>query len=210
MHQGCQIPFRISRRNVEFLSRRCSGKGPHLAMTGEPLGFSRVAAEYSTSNRELREHVVLPQGSPISIRVARGSWGLLSSRCRAKIPHLGFCPKTPCSSPVATGISGLHSRFTQGVRPRLELKQRTPLSSRVVPGISWRPLSGLKGVKPLSFGGYSGLLSRPFRKRRASSPNYGGISWLCLSCGVTCAISLEYHGEIREPLVGPQGSPVYI
>ena len=30
--------------NVGLLLRRCSGKGLHLAMTGEPRGFSRVAA----------------------------------------------------------------------------------------------------------------------------------------------------------------------
>ena len=29
-----------------------------------------------------------------------------------------------------------------------EWKQRTPLSSLATTGISWRPLSGLKGVKP--------------------------------------------------------------
>ena len=58
---------------------------------------------------------MLARGSPISIRVARGSWGLLSSHCRANIPHLGLCSETPCSTPVATGISGLHSRLTQGV-----------------------------------------------------------------------------------------------
>ena len=76
---------------------------------------------------EHRYPLVLPQGSPISIRVARGSLRLHSSHCRPNRPHLGLCPETPCSSPVATGISGLHSRFTRGVRPRLEWKQRTPL-----------------------------------------------------------------------------------
>ena len=72
---------------------------------------------------------MLPQRSPISIRVARGSWALLSSHCRANRPHLCLCPESPCSSPVPTGISGLHSWFTRGVRPRLKLKQRTPLLS---------------------------------------------------------------------------------
>ena len=112
------------------------------------LWFSQVAARISSYDGELREPLVLPQGSSISIRVASGSWGLLSSHCRANRPHLGLCPKTPCSSPVVTGISGLHPRFTQGVRPRLELKQRTPLSSQVATGISWSPSSGLHGVKP--------------------------------------------------------------
>ena len=36
------IPFQTSRRNVRFLLRRCNWQGPHLAMTGEPRGFSRV------------------------------------------------------------------------------------------------------------------------------------------------------------------------
>ena len=35
-HQGCQVPFRPPIPNVGLLLRRCSGKGLHLAMTGEP------------------------------------------------------------------------------------------------------------------------------------------------------------------------------
>ena len=37
----------------------------------------------------------------------------------------------------------------------------------------------------------SGLLSRPCRKRRASSCDDGSISWFCSSCGATCGIFLE-------------------
>ena len=135
LHQGCQVPFRISRGNVGFLSRCCSGKGPHFAMRGEPRDISRVLAGFWSYDGELREPLVLPQGSPISIRVVRGSWGLLLHDCRANRSHLSLCPETPCSSPVATGISMLHPNFSQGVRPHFEWKQRTPLSSRVVTGI---------------------------------------------------------------------------
>ena len=39
MHQGCQVPFRISRGNVGFFSRGCSGKGPHLAIKGNLVVF---------------------------------------------------------------------------------------------------------------------------------------------------------------------------
>ena len=99
--------------------RCCSGKEPDLAMMGEPRGFPRVAAGFSSYDGELREPLMLAQGSPVSIRVARGSWELLSSHCRANRPQLGLFPETPYSPPVATGISGLHSRFTWGVRPRL-------------------------------------------------------------------------------------------
>ena len=118
MHQGSQVLFRISRGNMVFLLRRCTRKGSHLTMTGETRGFSQVAAGFSSYDRELREPVVLPQGNPISICVVRGSWGLLSSHCRANRSHVQLCPETPCSSPVASWILGLHSRFTWGVRPR--------------------------------------------------------------------------------------------
>ena len=64
-HQGCQVPFRPPIPNVGLLLRRCSGKGLHLAMTGEPRGFSRVAAACSNYEGEFRMPPVLAQGSPI-------------------------------------------------------------------------------------------------------------------------------------------------
>ena len=88
-----------------LLSRHCSGKGPHLVMRGEPRGFSRVAAGFSSYDVEHREPLVVPQGSPISIQVVRATWELLMSHCRANRPHLGMCPQIPCSFPMATGIS---------------------------------------------------------------------------------------------------------
>ena len=47
-HPGCQVPFGPPILNVRLLLRRCSGKGLHLAMTGEPRDFSRVAAGFSS------------------------------------------------------------------------------------------------------------------------------------------------------------------
>ena len=89
-----------------------------------------------------------PRQVQSSIRVAKESWGLLSSDCRAKRPHLGLCPEAnvPLHGrqgsrgciPDAPGETGIH----------LEWKQRTPLCSRVATGISWSSLGGLKGVKP--------------------------------------------------------------
>ena len=63
-HQGCQVPFRPPIPNVGLLLRRCSGKGLHLAMTGEPRGFSRGVAGFSNYDREFRMPLVLAQGSP--------------------------------------------------------------------------------------------------------------------------------------------------
>ena len=131
-----------------LLSRHCSGKGPHLVMRGEPRGFSRVAAGFSSYDVEHREPLVVPQGSPISIQVVRATWELLTSHCRANRPHLGFFPETPCSSPVATGISGLHSRFTRGVSPHLELRWERQGSSTFMTLISGSLWSWNRGVRP--------------------------------------------------------------
>ena len=90
--QGCQGPFRGSRGKVGFLSRCCSRKGPHLALRGEFPGFSRVGAGnlrfLLSYDRDLRDLLVLPQESPVSMRVARGLPGFPSSQCRGGGPHL--------------------------------------------------------------------------------------------------------------------------
>ena len=102
------------------------------------------------------------QSSP---RVARESWGLRSSHCRAEETSPRRVSGTEYSSPGKAGISGLHSRLPRGVRPRLEGKPRTPLSSRVATRVSWSPLSGLKGVQPpLPFG----------ERTRDCSPGHAG------------------------------------
>ena len=102
--KGSQASCGVLTENSGLLSRPCRKRRPHLTMMGEPHGFSRVAARFSSYDGRLREPLMFPQESPISIRVARGSWELLSSHCRANRPHLGLCPETTCSSPVATGI----------------------------------------------------------------------------------------------------------
>ena len=91
-HQGCQVQFRTSRRNVGILWRCSSGQGPHIAMTRETRGFSRVAAGFSSYDGEFRLPLVLAQEVQSSIQLVRESWGLLSSHFRAKSPHLGLGP----------------------------------------------------------------------------------------------------------------------
>ena len=54
----------------------------------------------------------------------------------------------------------------------------------------------------------SGLLSRPCRKRRPSSRDEGGVSWVFSSCSASVGFLLRYYGELREPLVWLQGSQV--
>ena len=75
-HQGCQVPFRPPIPLVGLLLRRCSGKGLHLSMTGEPRGFSRVAAGFSSYEGEFRMPLVLAQGSPIFHSSCGGKLGI--------------------------------------------------------------------------------------------------------------------------------------
>ena len=75
-HQGCHVPFRPPIPNVGLLLRRCSGKGRHLAMTGETRGFSRVAAGFSSYDGEFRMPLVLAQGSPIFLSRCEGKLGI--------------------------------------------------------------------------------------------------------------------------------------
>ena len=75
-HQGCQVPFRPPLPNVVLLLRRCSGKGLHLAMTGEARGFSRVAAGFSSYDGEFRMPLVLAQASPIFHSSCEGKLGM--------------------------------------------------------------------------------------------------------------------------------------
>ena len=60
-------------------------------MTGESLGFfgaaERPVGFLSIYDGELREPLVWPQGSPVSIRVLRGSTALLLSHGRGTGPQ---------------------------------------------------------------------------------------------------------------------------
>src|SRR5574337_90448 len=75
-HQGCQVPFRPPVPTVGLLPRRCSGKGLHLALTGEARGFSRVTAGFSSYDGEFRMPLVLAQASPIFHSSCEGKLGI--------------------------------------------------------------------------------------------------------------------------------------
>jgi len=75
-HQGCQVPFGPPILNAGLLLRRCSGKGLHLAMTGEPRGCSRVTAGFSSYDGEFRMPLVSAQGSAIFGSSCEGKLGI--------------------------------------------------------------------------------------------------------------------------------------
>ena len=55
------------------------------------------------------------------------------------------------------------------------------------------------------------MLSRPCRKRRASSPDAGGISWFFSTWGTTCWVSLELRqGTQRASSVAPGKSSLHL
>ena len=49
---------------------------PHLALMGEPRGFSRVSAGFSSYDVEFRLPLVLAQGSPIIHSSCEGELGI--------------------------------------------------------------------------------------------------------------------------------------
>ena len=133
-------PFQGTRGKVGFLSRCCSGKGPHFALRGESTGFSRVATGnlgfLPSYHGDLRDPLLWSQVSPVSMRVARGLSGFLSSRCRVLGPHLELRLLPQVSSPVLIWISGFLWSFLRGIRPHLAWRHASPLSSQAVKVVS--------------------------------------------------------------------------
>jgi len=54
------------------------------------------------------------------------------------------------------------------------------------------------------------LVSRPYRRRRPSTRDDGGVSGLFSSGGHSVRFLPRYDGEVSEPLVGRQGSRVFM
>ena len=90
----------------------------------------------SSCDGDLRDPIVLPQESQVSVRVVRDLSGFLSSQCRGIGPHLELRLEPQGSSPVLTWISGFLWSFNRGVRLHLVWRHGTLLPSRGVKGLS--------------------------------------------------------------------------
>ena len=101
-----------------------------FSSSGRNLGF------LSSYEGDLRDLLVLPQQSPVSMRVARDLSGFLSSHCLGQSPHLELRPEPAGSSPVLTWTSGFFWSFHRGVRHRLVWRHSSPLSSRAGKAVS--------------------------------------------------------------------------
>ena len=202
MHKRCQIHFCVSRGNLVFLFRHCSGKEPHLALKGKSPGFTGVAAGclgfLSSCDGDLTDLLVLPPRSQVSFCVVRAKSGFLSSRRQGIGPCLEFCWSTQCSCPVVMGIWGFLSRFSKAVRPRLVSGHESLHSSRVIKGVS-----GFLS----SSGGESGLLQEDQQGSQASHHVVRGSSVFLWSCcrGFRTHLELSGNSVSFSPVAGSSG-----
>ena len=101
--------------------------------------FSSCGRFLSSYYRDLTDPLVWPMEKPVSMRVARGLWRFLSSRCRVPSPHLEPRLELEVSSPVLTWILGFLWSLHKGVRLCLEWRRAHPLSLRTVAAVSGFP-----------------------------------------------------------------------
>ena len=132
-HDGCQVPFGTSRGSLGLPLRCRQGKGLHFAMAEEPCGFLKLRWDSRVTTWNSGCLLCWPREVQYSIRVARESWGLLSSHCRANRPHLGLCPEanvplqgrqgSRACIPDSPGESGLISSGSKELRSPLESRR---------------------------------------------------------------------------------------
>ena len=146
-----------------------------------------------------------------SIRVARESWvGIALKSRQVKIDLIYACvqdliflsredrdPGFPFQTPPGSQAS-----------PRGEAEDSTFLSSRDTDLLE--PTEWTQGCRASSsvWREDSGLLSRSGRKRRPSSRDDGGISWVFSGCGAREGFLTRHDEDLREPLVRRQGPHV--
>ena len=110
LHEGSHASSRIWRGNLGLLSGHCRRKWPHFTLMGAYPGFSRVVVGglgfLSRYHGELREPLMLPQGSQVSIRVLRWSAGLLWSHDRGMRSQFAWKSESQGVSRGAAGSLG--------------------------------------------------------------------------------------------------------
>ena len=130
--KGLNDPFEAQDGRWDFSRDAAAEK----ALRGECPDFSRVAAGnfgfLSSYTRDLRDHLVGPQESTVSMQVERGLSGFLSSQCWVLGPHLALRPQPQASSPLLTWISGFLWSLHRGVRRHLMWRCPNLLSFRAI------------------------------------------------------------------------------
>ena len=101
--------------------------------------FSSCGRSLSSCDGDLRDALTWPQERPVSIRVARGPTGFLSSQCRDLGTRLELQPDLEVSSPVLTWILGFLWSLPRRVRALLNWRHAHPFSSQAVAAVSGFP-----------------------------------------------------------------------
>ena len=81
----------------------------------------------SSYDGELREPLVLPQESQVSMQVARGLSGFLSSQCWVLSPHLQLRKQTSVFLFMLTWILGSYVNSTRSLTLLFELERKEDL-----------------------------------------------------------------------------------
>ena len=179
-------------------------------MTGEPRVVSRVAAGCSSYDGEFRLPLVLSQGSPIFHSSCEGELGVALESLQgirdliySCVQDLMFLSRGDRELGVTLQTHPGSQSSYQGVA-----KNSALLSSH--DGYLLEPTERPKGSQASSgvWREDSGLLIRPCRKRRPSSRDDGGVSWVFLNCSASVGFLARYDGELRERLVWRRGSQV--
>ena len=71
-----KLPEAFGERSRDWSLGHAGDEGPQLSMTGEPRGFSRVTAGFSSYDGEFRMPLVLAQASPIFHSSCEGKLGI--------------------------------------------------------------------------------------------------------------------------------------
>ena len=108
--------------------------------------FSSCGRLLSSYNGDLMDPLLWPQGRPVSMPVARGLLGFLSSRCWGLRSHADSRPESQDSSSVLTWILGYFWSLHRRVRPCLEWRHPRAISSRAVAAMSHFPLRGSRDL----------------------------------------------------------------
>ena len=128
-------------------SRRLSEKRASSRLDGRTSWiFSSCARCLSSFDGDLRDLLLWPQERPVSMRVARGLLGFLSSQCQGPRPRVESSQESEDSSPVLTWILGYFWSLHRGVSPRLEWGHARALSARALAAVSPFPSRGSRNL----------------------------------------------------------------
>ena len=139
--KGVRTPLRFKREGVISLKTPQQKRASSRLEWRISWFFSSCGRFLSSCDRDLRDPLVWPQERPVSMRVAKGLSGFLSSRCWVLSPHVESRPEPEDSSPVLTWILEYFWSLHREVRPRVEWGHARPLSSRAVAAVSVFPSS---------------------------------------------------------------------